>query len=80
MAKQKTDLRKNNGGHTNGGRKKIFINGVVKMTFKFDALEAERLKNHPNANLLIRNLINNYFEKQNSLTTPSSYTEGYKTD
>ena len=65
--KQKPDLRKNNGGHTNGGRKKMFVNGVVKMTFKFDKKESEKLKQHPNANLFIRTLLKPYFETNKPL-------------
>lgn len=66
---KKQDRRKNNGGIGKGGRQKIYVNGVVSMTFKFDALEAKRLKEHENANLLIRNLVNNYFETIKPLDT-----------
>jgi hypothetical protein len=70
MSDEKTDRRKNNGGHSTkgkAGRKKSVLN-LVKTTVRFDKSELEKLQEVGNYNELLRDLVRAHFGMDSLLT------------
>lgn len=59
---EKIDLRKNNGGHKNGGRKKKFPDGFVMKSVKFRPDEAAALESIKNYGEFLQDFVRAYFK------------------
>jgi hypothetical protein len=70
MRELKIDRRKNNGGHSTKGKAgaKAMLIDPVKLTITFNGKEAEKLREIGEYNLLVRELVANYFGLSSPLT------------